>query len=256
MTDRPRWSRIPPEIARRPDLSDRAKVIYGVLRDRCDQDGYCWPKVVTIGRDIGRTERTARRGVEELVRAGVLERRPTWQTPDSPQLFDTPGDGRERTANRYRLLIGVGDSPVRKVGDTSVLKVEEGVADRAEDRTVLQRGDKEKGRQREILPTIFSNSNHPTSRAEEDKTLDAIIGAVREHRSDPLSRDQAREARKIARDRLRAGWPPQRVAEVLVETSAFTTAAVDFAASGAKRRGSTGAQRSTEVLARRIRGES
>jgi hypothetical protein len=265
MSDRPRWSRIPPAIASRPDLSDRAKVIYGALFDRADQEGYCFPSLDTIGADVGRVARTVRRGTEELVSAGVLERRPQWQTPDSPQLFDTPGDGRERSANRYRLLVGVGDSPVRKVGATSVPKVGATsvpkVGDRVGDRvgatSVPLRGDKRRGdKEKEILPAVSANSSHPTSRAEEEADLDEIITAVRGRRSPPLSRDQAREGRKIARDRLRAGWSPDQIVGALTDTTAFTTAAVDFAASGSKRAGrSSAAQRSAAVLNEAIRGE-
>ena len=141
MSDRPRWSRIPPEVAKRPDLSDRAKVIYGVLRDRSDQEGYCYPTLALIARDVGRTARTILRGLAELEGAGVLERRPQWHLPDSPQLFDTPGDGRERSSNRYRVLIGVGDSSVTKGGDSSV----RGDSDRVGDSSVVVRGDRRRG---------------------------------------------------------------------------------------------------------------
>ena len=102
---------------------------------------------------------------------------------------------------------------------------------------------------------VSANSNQTTSRAEEEATLDAVIDAVRGRRSPPLSRDQAREGRKIARDRLRAGWSVDQIAGALVETAAFTAAAVDFAATGSRRQGRSAAQRSADVLREAIRGD-
>lgn len=59
------------------DLKLRAKIVLTVLVDRTnDETLQCWPKVETIAADAHLTYRTALRGLEELVDAGIVLKRP------------------------------------------------------------------------------------------------------------------------------------------------------------------------------------
>jgi IclR helix-turn-helix domain len=94
--------------------------------------------------------------------------------------------------------------------------------------------------------------------------LDEIIASASARRPEPISHQQAREARKIARDRLAAGWPPERIVDGLAECLAFTTASFDYA-DGLRRRRERPAQvppermsameRSSLALHRALSGE-
>jgi hypothetical protein len=262
VSDRPRWSRIPPEVAGDRNLSAEAKIVYGALWDRSDAEGWCFPTLGRLAGDVGRGTTAVKRAVAELVAAKWVDRKAAWRLHnDTGEVFYEPGPGRVKTANRYRVL-GKGVEVVGgpKVGVVGGPKgVGTGVGTGVGVVGGPRSNYRKKELQKEVIPSsaVSANSNRPTTRAEEEATLDTVIAAVRERRSPPLSRDQAREARKIARDRLRAGWAVERIVGVLVETTAFTSAAVDFAASGSgRRRGSSAAERSQEVLERRIRGGS
>ena len=59
--------------------------------------------------------------------------------------------------------------------------------------------------------------------------LDTLIAAVRAQRTPTLTRRQATDARRLARDALEAGWDPRLVVAGLVTTSAFSDRAFTFA---------------------------
>jgi hypothetical protein len=65
--------------------------------------------------------------------------------------------------------------------------------------------------------------------------LDHLIAAVNEHRQPPLTRQQAVQARALARDCLAGGWEPNLIVAALATTSAFTRAAFDFAVAQLRR---------------------
>ena len=175
----------------------------------------------------------------EFVGAGLVERRPAWRLQgDTGEVFFAPGPGRVRTSNRYRVVARVGATSDPQVGATSDPQVGARVGARVGTTSGPRSNYRKKELQKESIPSAVSaNSHRPAAGGEERQRLDSIIEAVRARRTPPLSRSQAVKARAIATDRLRADWSPDQVIAVLVETSAFTDNAVDFAASGPKRRG-------------------
>ena len=56
-----------------PDLPHRARTVYMYLRDRAG-GGSCWPGVKTIARDLHLSPRTVQRALNDLERAGYIQR--------------------------------------------------------------------------------------------------------------------------------------------------------------------------------------
>ncbi len=56
-----------------PDLPYRARTVYMYLRNRAG-GGNCWPGVKTIARDLHRSPRTVQRVLNDLERAGYIQR--------------------------------------------------------------------------------------------------------------------------------------------------------------------------------------
>ena len=56
-----------------PDLPHRARTVYMYLRDRAG-GGSCWPGVKTIARDLCLSPRTVQRALNDLERAGYIQR--------------------------------------------------------------------------------------------------------------------------------------------------------------------------------------
>lgn len=61
------------EIYADPDLPHRARTVYMYLRDRAG-GGSCWPGIKTIARDLHLSPRTVQRALNDLERAGYIER--------------------------------------------------------------------------------------------------------------------------------------------------------------------------------------
>ena len=61
------------EIYADPDLPHRARTVYMYLRDRAG-GGSCWPGIRTIARDLHLSPRTVQRALNDLERAGYIER--------------------------------------------------------------------------------------------------------------------------------------------------------------------------------------
>ncbi len=55
------------------DLPNRAIAVYLYLRGRANKEGFCWPAVPTIARDLKMSESTIRRALRDLVREGFLK---------------------------------------------------------------------------------------------------------------------------------------------------------------------------------------
>lgn len=55
------------------DLPNRAIAVYLYLRGRANEEGFCWPAVPTIARDLKMSESTIRRALRDLVREGFLK---------------------------------------------------------------------------------------------------------------------------------------------------------------------------------------
>ncbi len=56
------------------ELPHRAVVVYMYLRDRSNWEGACWPSIGTIARDLRLSRSTVQRALNDLYRAGFLEK--------------------------------------------------------------------------------------------------------------------------------------------------------------------------------------
>ena len=74
------------------DLSDRARAVYMYLKDRSGAEGLCWPAIKTIGAELGLSRSTVKRALDDLCKAGLLQKDPRWRENGS------------YTSNLYRLL--------------------------------------------------------------------------------------------------------------------------------------------------------
>lgn len=55
------------------DLPPRAVNVYQYLYIRANREGQCWPAVPTIARDLKLADKTVRRAIGDLKKAGLLE---------------------------------------------------------------------------------------------------------------------------------------------------------------------------------------
>lgn len=56
------------------DLPHRAKAVYIYLRDRSNKEGFCWPGVKTIAKELKLSTRTVQRAIRDLEQAGLITR--------------------------------------------------------------------------------------------------------------------------------------------------------------------------------------
>ncbi len=56
------------------DLPSRAKVVYFYLFDRADKEGYCYPAINTIAKDLSLSRSTVKRAIHDLEQHGYLEK--------------------------------------------------------------------------------------------------------------------------------------------------------------------------------------
>ena len=78
-------------------LKRRLKNTYDVrtrlrIKDRSDAEGQCWPAIKTIGAELGLSRSTVKRALDDLCKAGLLQKDPRWRENGS------------YTSNLYRLL--------------------------------------------------------------------------------------------------------------------------------------------------------
>ena len=55
-------------------LPPRAVSVYMYLKDRSNRAGSCWPGIKTIARDLHLSPRTVQRALNDLERAGYIQR--------------------------------------------------------------------------------------------------------------------------------------------------------------------------------------
>ena len=74
------------------DLPNRAISVYLYLRSRANKEGFCWPAIPTMARELKMSESTIRRALRALVQEGclIIEERQRESGADS--------------SNNYRLL--------------------------------------------------------------------------------------------------------------------------------------------------------
>ena len=61
------------------ELSHRAKAVYIYLKDHANKDGVCWPGIKTIAAGVSLSHSTVKRALDDLVKAGLLEKSKRWR---------------------------------------------------------------------------------------------------------------------------------------------------------------------------------
>lgn len=61
------------------ELPHRARAVYMYLRDRTGHGQDCWPAVNTIAWDMNLSRSTVKRALNDLVRAGLIEKEPRYR---------------------------------------------------------------------------------------------------------------------------------------------------------------------------------
>ena len=74
------------------DLSHRARTVYMYLKDRADSEGRCWPSIKTIALELGLSRSTVKRALDDLCKAGLLQKDQRWRENGS------------YTSNLYNLI--------------------------------------------------------------------------------------------------------------------------------------------------------
>ena len=80
------------KLYRNDELPHRAKLVYIYLYDRRDVVGEAWPSIKRITKDLSISEKTARRAIQDLEKAGLIRKEYAYQQNGS------------HTSNRYYLL--------------------------------------------------------------------------------------------------------------------------------------------------------
>jgi DNA-binding MarR family transcriptional regulator len=84
-----KFYKLPVEIAARKDLTPASKIVLAVLADRIGDNGFCWPGVRTLAKDVGLSVTGVLGCLSFLEDKGIIE-------------VERRGNGR---SNRYRLTI-------------------------------------------------------------------------------------------------------------------------------------------------------
>ena len=61
------------------ELPHRAKAVYMYLKDRSNKDGQCYPAIGTIARELQLSRRTVERGIDDLIRSGLITKEQRWR---------------------------------------------------------------------------------------------------------------------------------------------------------------------------------
>lgn len=56
------------------ELPSRAKLVYIYLYDRCDKEKKAWPSVKTIAKELSISDKTVRRAIKDLEKAGLVRK--------------------------------------------------------------------------------------------------------------------------------------------------------------------------------------
>lgn len=80
------------KLYRNDELPNRAKLVYIYLYDHRDVVGKCWPSIKRIAKELSISEKTARRAIKDLEKAGLIRKEYAYRENGS------------FTSNRYYLL--------------------------------------------------------------------------------------------------------------------------------------------------------
>ena len=61
------------------ELSHRAKAVYIYLKDHANKEGTCWPGIKTIAAGVSLSRSTVKRALDDLVKAGLVEKASRWR---------------------------------------------------------------------------------------------------------------------------------------------------------------------------------
>lgn len=61
------------------NLSHRAKTVYMYLKNRCNQQGQCYPAIGTIAKELHLPRGTVERAIVDLEQAGLLKKEQRWR---------------------------------------------------------------------------------------------------------------------------------------------------------------------------------
>jgi len=61
------------------ELPHRARAVYMYLKDRAGKGQDCWPAVNTIAADLQLSRSTVKRALNDLVKAGLIEKEPRYR---------------------------------------------------------------------------------------------------------------------------------------------------------------------------------
>ena len=73
------------------ELSHRAKAVYIYLKDHANRESTCWPGINTIAAGVSLSRATVKRALEDLAKAGLVEKSNRWRENGS------------LTSNLYRI---------------------------------------------------------------------------------------------------------------------------------------------------------
>ena len=73
------------------ELSPRAKSVFIYLKDHANKHGSCWPGINTIAEGLSLSRSTVKRALNDLVKAGLVEKSNRWRENGS------------LTSNLYRI---------------------------------------------------------------------------------------------------------------------------------------------------------
>ena len=74
------------------ELQQRAKLVYIYLHDRCDKEKKAWPSIKRIAKDLSMSDKTVRRAIKDLEKAGLVRKEYAYRKNGSC------------TSNRYFLV--------------------------------------------------------------------------------------------------------------------------------------------------------
>ena len=61
------------------ELNHRAKAVYIYLKDHANKEGTCWPGIKTIAAGVSLSRSTVKRALDDLVKAGLVEKTSRWR---------------------------------------------------------------------------------------------------------------------------------------------------------------------------------
>lgn len=61
------------------ELSHRAKAVYIYLKDHANKEGACWPGINTIASGVSLSRSTVKWALDDLVKAGLVEKAKRWR---------------------------------------------------------------------------------------------------------------------------------------------------------------------------------